>query len=236
VCLLEGLEEASTQGGGDSLLTMDPLSLLDRPWEDRHNSNIDFDSMIPSDMWVGSLPVEPKIGRVLAAELKQLTEQEWVGEMAKLQLMTAREVEDANKWVCTRLLFAQIEWRIPAVRAFNMSSDPEEDKELPNVQNGTGASQKKTQAGALQVVPTADPPAKSSDSVLTIDPAAAAATTNPVVTVPMVRPQMRPRIRLERPEENVEAEGSLQDPGMQRPEVTGMRSQSTSKGDAPAVT
>ncbi|KAJ7863655.1 hypothetical protein B0H14DRAFT_2574824 [Mycena olivaceomarginata] len=130
--LLDGLEDQDVRNGGQPLLSFGgerAVSLGQNLLGNGMGDDFDFSSLIPSHMWVGGLPQEPKIGCALGAELTQLPDDERAQEIVKLRLMTEEQVEKANDFARDRLLFARMGRGIPAPIAVDLSSDPEDEGE-----------------------------------------------------------------------------------------------------------
>ncbi|KAJ7678417.1 hypothetical protein B0H14DRAFT_3536479 [Mycena olivaceomarginata] len=136
--LFDGLEQQHLQSGGEQLQSFDAPKLYFDGYGGSEDfmadplgigDDVDLSKMLPSQMSLGDLPRQPKIGRALRAELARLseTEQEW--EIAKLRMMTEEEVERQNEAAHDRLMFARLERGVPANIAFDLSSDPEDNGE-----------------------------------------------------------------------------------------------------------
>jgi hypothetical protein len=200
--LFDGLEQQHLQSRGEQLQSLDAPKLYFDGYRGSEDfmadplgiqDDVDLSKMLPSQMLLGDLPRQPKIGCALRAELARLseTEQEW--EMARLRMMMEEQVERQNEAVRNRLMFARLERRVPANIVFDLSSDPENNGE----DEGAAASQ-------TVKTPMARPRPHNEEE---------AATAAQMVETATMRPRPRPLVRPQRPEENREAEGPLQDPG-----------------------
>ncbi|KAF8135296.1 hypothetical protein K438DRAFT_1997401 [Mycena galopus ATCC 62051] len=106
------------------LLGNPPLSDMDDEWWRLHVE--DYDRMMPSDLWLGSIPTEPNIGQALGAELARLSESEQAEEMRKLQLF-----------------FMRLARGIETLVALDLSLDPEDNGD-GGEEEGLGAVAKRT--------------------------------------------------------------------------------------------
>ncbi|KAK7052712.1 hypothetical protein R3P38DRAFT_2763051 [Favolaschia claudopus] len=98
----------------------------------------DFSQMMPPDLWFSAEDVDKRVGRALRAELKKLDVLDYAREVGDLSKMSDEEVDRANDRARDQLFFDRLARNIPATKAMELSSDPEDNgDERPTVPTGT---------------------------------------------------------------------------------------------------